>query len=110
MAVVPGSKFIAGLVVANLAFLAALVLTHRLVETETDDATAHRALWYLVAFPTGFFLAAAYNTALFLALSLATVYAARRERWWLAGMLGGFATATRPAGLPLPVPLARDYP
>jgi len=107
--VLPGDAFVAGLVVANLAFLAALVLTYRLVETETDPATASRTLWYLVAFPTGFFLAAAYNTSLFLALTVASVYALRRQRWWLAGVLGAFATATRSAGLLLLVPFCYEY-
>src|SRR2546421_3284950 len=70
--VLPGGVFGAGLVVGNLALLGALVVLHRLVATESDDATADRALWYLVAFPTGFFLAAADNTALFLALTVGT--------------------------------------
>jgi hypothetical protein len=67
--------FGAGLVVGNLALLAALAVLHRLVETESDRATGDRAVWYLIAFPSGFFLAAAYNTALFLALSAGAVYA-----------------------------------
>jgi hypothetical protein len=108
-AVLPGDAFLAGLVIANVAFLAALILTFRLVQTESDRDTAGRTLWYLVAFPAGFFLAAAYNTALFLALTVASVYALRRRRWWLAGLLGGFAAATRSAGLLLLVPFCYEY-
>lgn len=107
--VLPGGVFGAGLVVGSLALLAALTVLHRLVEVEADRATADRVLWYLIAFPTGFFLAAAYNTALFLALSVGAVYALRRERWWLAGVLGFLATTTRSAGLLLVVPFCYEY-
>jgi hypothetical protein len=107
--ILPGDAFVAGLVVANLAFLAALVLLYRLAETETEADTSGRVLWYLIAFPTGFFLAAAYNTSLFLALTVGAVYAARRERWWLAGLLAALAGATRSSGLLLLVPLAYEY-
>jgi len=107
--VLPGGVFGAGLVVGNLALLGALVVLHRLVATESDDATADRALWYLVAFPTGFFLAAAYNTALFLALTVGAVYALRRQHWWVAGVLGALASTTRSAGLLLVVPFCYEY-
>jgi hypothetical protein len=113
--ILPGDAFVAGLVVASLAALAALVLLHRLIDTEppgtepADPGTASRALWYLVAFPTGFFLTAAYNTGLFLALTVGSVYAMRRERWWLAGLLAALAGATRSSGLLLLVPMAYEY-
>lgn len=107
--ILPGDAFSAGLVVANLACLAALVLLHRLVEIESGDEDAGRVLWYLVAFPTGFFLTAAYNTSLFLALTVGAGYAMRRERWWLAGALAALAGATRSSGLLLLVPMAYEY-
>jgi Gpi18-like mannosyltransferase len=109
MAPFRGHAFLGGLIVANLAFYAALVLMHRFVATETEEGTATRTLWYLVAFPTGFFLAAAYNTALFLALTVGSVYALRRQRWWLAGLLAALATATRSSGLLLLVPMVYEY-
>jgi hypothetical protein len=101
--------FVGGLVVANLAFYAALVLLYRLATEESDADNAGRVLWYVVAFPTGFFLTAAYNTALFLALTVGSVYALRRQRWWLAGLLGALATATRSSGLLLLLPMAYEY-
>jgi hypothetical protein len=113
--VLPGNAFIAGLVVANLATLAALAVLHRFVATETgteaesDAGSASRALWYVVAFPTGFFLTAGYNTSLFLALTVGSVYALRRQHWWLAGLLAALAGATRSSGLLLIVPLGYEY-
>ncbi|WP_432833766.1 mannosyltransferase family protein [Dactylosporangium sp. CA-092794] len=94
-----GRSWAAALLVANAALLAALIVLFRLAERELGEAAAGRTIFYLVAFPTGFFLSAAYNEGLFIALAAATVYCLRRERWWWAGALGGLAAATRSAGI-----------
>jgi hypothetical protein len=94
-----GNAWVAALVVANLALLGALVVLFRLTEHEFDRAPAGRTIFYLVAFPTGFFLTAAYNEGLFIALTVAALYCLRREHWWWAGVAGALATATRSAGI-----------
>ncbi|WP_433054630.1 mannosyltransferase family protein [Dactylosporangium sp. CS-033363] len=94
-----GKSWLAALVVANAALLAALIVLYRLTDLELGPKAAGRATFYLVAFPTGFFLSAAYNEGLFIALLLATVYCLRRHHWWAAGLLGGLAAATRSAGI-----------
>ena len=47
----PGGAFAALVVVSNIAFLAAVVLLHRLFEYESDARTGLRSTWYLVIFP-----------------------------------------------------------
>jgi hypothetical protein len=64
---------------------------------------------YFTLFPTAFFLIAAYSESLFIFLALATIWSARRSRFWLAGVLGLLATMTRLTGLVLVVPLAFEY-
>lgn len=49
----------------------------------------------LLAFPTAFFLAAFYTESLFLLCLVAAFWAARRERWLLAGIAGFAAGLTR---------------
>ena len=49
----------------------------------------------LLAFPTAFFLAAFYTESLFLLCVVAALWAARRERWLLAGVAGFAAGLTR---------------
>ena len=56
-----------------------------------------------------FFFSAVYSESLFLALSVGAVYAARRERWAWAGVLGALAATSRSAGVLLLVPLAMIY-
>jgi hypothetical protein len=104
-----GHAWVAALFVSNAALLAALVLLYRLVETEFGRGSAGRATFYLVAFPTGFFLTAAYNESLFIALVLGCVYGIRRGNWWVAGLLGGLAAATRSAGVLLLLPFCYEY-
>ena len=54
-----------------------------------------RSVWFLLIFPTAYFLHVGYSEALFLALALGSILAARGERWWLAGVLGAFCWMTR---------------
>jgi hypothetical protein len=101
-----GSALFGGLFVSFVAGIAALALLHRLAHLELGERAANAAVWLLATFPAAFFLSAVYSEALFLALSLGSVYAARVDRWWLAGALGGLAAATRSAGVLLLVALA----
>jgi hypothetical protein len=100
---------VAGLAVSNLACFAALMVLYRLTALELGAATAERTVWYLVAFPTAFFLSAAYNASLFVLLVAGCLYAMRRGHWWVAGALGGLASATRAGGVLLVFAFAIEY-
>lgn len=107
--VLPGGTLIAALAVANLAGLGALIMLYRLTAHEFGSRVAERTVFYLIAFPTAFFLAAAYNASLFLFLALSALYAMRRGNWWLAGCLGALSSATRSSGILLVLPFAYEY-
>jgi hypothetical protein len=108
-AVLPGDALVSALVVANAAAFGALAVLHRLAEHEFGPRVAERAIWYLAAFPTGFFLFIGYNESLFILLMAGALYAGRRANWWLAGTLGALSSATRLFGVLLVVPLAIEY-
>jgi len=108
-AVLPGGALVSALVVANAAAAGALAVLHRLAEHEFGPRVAHRAIWYLAAFPTGFFLFIGYNESLFLVLAVGALYAGRRGHWWLAGTLGALSSATRLFGVLLVAPLMVEY-
>jgi len=99
----------AGLLVAAVAFAAALYLLHRLVARDLGPLVAERAVSYLGLFPTALFFFAAYSEALYLACSLGCVYALRLRRWWVAGLCGLAAALTRQLGVLLLVPFAVEY-
>jgi hypothetical protein len=66
-------------------------------------------MFYLVAFPTGFFLCAGYNESLFLLLAFGALLTMRRGDWWWAGGLAGLASATRMYGLLLGLAFLAEY-
>jgi hypothetical protein len=107
--VLPGNGFVAAMVISAVALFGTLTVLYRLAEHEFDSAVARRFGWYLMIFPTGFFLVAPYPLSLFLLLAVTSVYAMRVGNWWVAGLAGGLAAATRSLGLFLCVPFAIEY-
>ena len=93
------------MLISNLCFLAALVVLYRLVELDFSAPVARRTVLYLALFPTAYYFSAVYSESLFLLLTVAAFYAARRDRWWLAGACGFFAALTRTQGVLILLPL-----
>ncbi|MEW6566579.1 MAG: hypothetical protein AB1449_00135 [Chloroflexota bacterium] len=103
-----------GILVSNLAAVAALILFDRLLEDEfRDNGLARRACVFLMAFPTAFFLLAPYPESLALLCSLLAFRQVRRDRWLLAGAVGLASALTRPQGavmsLVMVVEVARQW-
>jgi hypothetical protein len=93
---------LSGFMVSNLTFLLALIFLYRLAELElADREAARRTIFYLALFPTAFFFSAVYTESLFLLLSVATMYFARRQRWLATALAGVLAAATRNLGVVL---------
>jgi hypothetical protein len=101
-----GSPLVAGALVSLACFGLALVLLHRLTVLELGAPAAGPAVWALALFPGAVFFSAVYSEALYLALSVGCLYAARTDRWAWAGAAGMLAASTRSAGVLLVVPLA----
>lgn len=98
----------AGILVANLALLAALWFLRELARRDFGEDAAAAAVWVLLAFPTSFFLSAAYAESVMLAGLLGSLWAVRRDRPWLAGIMGALATLSRPTGILVLIPLADE--
>jgi hypothetical protein len=106
-----GNLVLAGFVLSNLFLLGALIFLYQLAQLEMAESigtparqgreAAQRTLFYLALFPTAFFLSAVYTESLFLLLSVATIYFARRRHWVLAAVAGTLAAATRNLGVVL---------
>jgi hypothetical protein len=90
---------VSAFVVSGIASLFVGPLLYRLVRADLDGEVATYAAWFLLIFPTAYFLHIGYTESLFLALVLGSFLAARHDRWWLAGVLGGLAALTRLNGL-----------
>jgi hypothetical protein len=101
----PESLAVIGIVVTNIALLAAVFYLVRLARDDFDAGTASRAGLYLLVFPATLFLSAVYPHALFLAFAISSFFYARRGAWWRAGLLGGAAALTRSVGILLLLPI-----
>ena len=88
-----------GMVLSNLALLGALFVLYQIAADALGDQVGRRTLLYLCIFPTAFFFFTTYNESLFLFLTTSSFLAMRRQKWWLAGILGLFAALTRSAGV-----------
>ena len=100
-----GSVALGGMIVSAVAYVAAMIGVYRLVARDVNDITARRTMVLITIFPSAFFLFAPFTEALFLALAVWTMVAARERRWLLAGVIGLLAALTRIQGLFLALPI-----
>ena len=89
-----------GIVLSNLLCLAGLSFLWLLARRATEsEKLADHAMLFAAFWPTSYFMMLPHTESLFFALVTASFLAAMTQRWWLAGLLGLFAGATRLNGL-----------
>ncbi len=98
-AVIFQDYLLSAFIVSGLALIAAGLLLHKLVLLDLPDSVARNAVWFMLIFPTAYFLHINYNESLFIALAVGCFLAARYEKWMIAGILGIFICLTRFNGL-----------
>jgi hypothetical protein len=97
---------IIGVLLSNACLLASLFVFDALLALDIQDRRLRSlALRLFLVAPATIFFSAVYSEALFMLLSLAAIYAARRERWAVAGAAGCLAGLTRVMGWTVALPL-----
>jgi hypothetical protein len=105
-----GEFTLTGMFISHLFFFFALLVLHKTALAFGLDAdAASRTIFYLAIFPVSYFFSLPVTESLFLLLTTASFYFAKRERWWLAGLCGALASATRLTGILLLPALAVLY-
>jgi hypothetical protein len=99
------SVAVTGVLLSNLAFVAALLVLHRLVSQSYGQAIATRSVWLVALCPVAFVFSALYSESLFFLLSLSAIYLSRNNRWTLAALALFLATLTRSTGVLVVVPM-----
>lgn len=94
-----GNHLIAGLLLANILSVAALLLFHRLVTLNHGLQAANFATVLLLAFPGALFFSFAYTESLFLALVTLFFLLLYREKYGWAGFVGFFLPLTKAIGI-----------
>lgn len=106
-----GSHYVvAALLVTSLAAYPAFVGLGALTANESWGPRAPwRTIQITIAYPFAFFLFAPYTESLFLAFAAFSLLFARRGNWGRAALCAALATATRPTGGALVLPLLWEY-
>lgn len=94
-----------GVIVSLLGTLAAMIALYDLTREELGEEGGIRAAFYLLIFPSGFFLAQVYTEGLFLGLALGCLALIQRKHLLWAAVLAALATLTKGIGLALILPL-----
>jgi hypothetical protein len=97
---------LAGVLVSALGTLAAMLALYDLAKDSLGEDGGLRAAFYLIIFPTGFFLAQVYTEGVFVGLAFTCLAMLKRGNWLAAALLGMAATLTRAVGIALVIPLA----
>jgi hypothetical protein len=96
---VPGGVDLAAALVQTIAFGAALTLLHRFISVYYEEpALAPWGVGVMALLPISFYFAAPMTESIYLALTLAALYAAVRQRWRLAAVCGLLAALARSQG------------
>jgi hypothetical protein len=104
-----GDPAVAGLIVSQVCLFLSLVLLYRLARLDAGEKGASWAVWLFAVQPWTYAFTAIYSESLFFVLVLASVLAARRERYLLAGLAGMLASLARLLGVLVLIPVALEY-
>lgn len=96
---------LAAVTISLLGTLAGMLALYQLAKDELGEEGGLRAAFYLVIFPSGFFLAQVYTEGLFVGLAFWSLLLARRGRFGWAALLAVLATYARAVGVLLVLPL-----
>ncbi len=93
------NEIVIGLFISSISFILFIYYFVRLLKLDYKNNRIKWILLFLIFFPTSFYFGSLYTESLFMALIISSFYYARINRWWLAGILGAIASATRPIGI-----------
>lgn len=94
-----GNLLISALLISNIAFLAGLIIFHKLVSNFFDKKIAMWSCLFLLTFPTSFFFGSVYTEGLFFLLIIGSFYLFSKNKIILAAILGAVASGTKLMGL-----------
>lgn len=99
----------ASLAASSVCFGTAGAMFYKLMRLDYDKQTSMRAIKFLCLIPGVFFFSAPMSESLFLLCSVSCIYFARKRKWPIACLFGGYAAFTRTLGLVLIVPIIFEF-
>lgn len=104
-----GNLILSGWILSSAFLLLSLIYIFKLVKDFHPSIDPYLPIFFLLIFPTAFFLNAVYTESLFLFLSLITFYYGLKKKYLLAGIFGLLSAVTRVTGILLFIPLVWEY-
>lgn len=98
-----------GFFISVFSFIASVLALYRWVIIDHTPQTAFWSVLWICVFPMSFFLIAFYPEALFLLLSILSIYFARRGKFITSGLMIAIAGATRPSAFLLAIPFILEF-
>lgn len=96
---------LSGVLISLVGTLGAMLALYDLTRDGLGERGGVRSAFYLLIFPTGFFLGQVYSEGLFLGLAFGALALAQRKKLLWAGLLAALAVWTRAVGVALLIPL-----
>lgn len=96
---------LAGVLISAFGTLFGMLALFDLTRDSLGEEGALRAVFYLIIFPTGFFLIQVYTEGLFVGLAFGCLAMLKRKQWLVASLLAVAATMTRAVGIALILPM-----
>jgi len=96
---------LAGVLISALGTLFGMLALFDLTRNSLGEEGALRAVFYLIVFPTSFFLIQIYTEGLFVGLAFGCLALLKRQHWLPAALLAVAATMTRAVGVALVIPM-----
>ncbi len=100
-----GAASLAGTMISLVGTLVGMLALYDIARVQMSHGDGIRATFYMVAFPSGFFLAQVYSEAMFIGLAFGCLALLRRKHLFPAAALAGLAVWTRAIGVLLIIPL-----
>ncbi|MBQ4085124.1 MAG: glycosyltransferase family 39 protein [Clostridia bacterium] len=100
-----GNADVSAMVVSNICACIAGALVYQIAALEYGERTGTRAVRFFFLNPLSFFLSLPYTESLFLLLTMAAVYLARRRRYAFALIAGAMCAACRLMGIVVAIPV-----
>lgn len=107
--IIPVSHLYLGISISLLTFLAALFVIKKITELDFNKGITNLTIVLTCFFPFAFFYQTVYPDSLFLLLSTASFYFARKKMWVLSGVFGGLTVLDRLSGIALLPGLAVEW-
>jgi len=96
---------LAGVIVSALGALGAMFALYDLTYDSLGEEGALRVAFYLIIFPTGFFLVQVYTEGVFVGLAFGCLAMLRRKNWLMAAILASCTVLTRAVGISIFIPM-----